>query len=200
MQDTSLARKAGIVGMFGAVLWTISVIIQYGLGVAGPESGSLWIVHEAIAMIALICVVIGFLGLNWGGAVHSRFGKASVYLLAIAWLLIVVAGVAGMLLQTQDSPVFIVYPIGGLLADVGALLTGIAVITAKRWSGWQRFVPLVSALVMVFGLSLPAILGVTDGPGMIGEFVMSVCWFGIALAVYTAQPRTVSAEPSPVAS
>ena len=45
MQSTSSARRAGIVGMLGAVLWGISVIMQNGLGIWGPESSSLWLVH-----------------------------------------------------------------------------------------------------------------------------------------------------------
>lgn len=194
MQNTSLARKAGMVGMAGAVLWMIGVIMQYSLGLFGPDSGALWVVHELIAFVALAGMITGFLGLIWGGAVESRFGKTAVYLYAISWGLIIIAGLVGLLPQTADSPIFILYPIGGMLSDVGALLTGIAVIMAKRWAGWQRFMPLVNFLVIFFGVNLPMFAGANDGPGLIGELVMGVCWLGVALAVYTSQSRAVTPQ------
>ena len=102
------------------------------------------------------------------------------------------------MLQTQDTPISILFPIGGALWDLGALLTGIAVITAKRWTGWQRFMPLVSFLVIFFAVNLPLIVGATDGPGMIGELIMGACWFGVALAVYTTQARNVAPQSSTI--
>jgi hypothetical protein len=198
MQNTSLARKAGTVGIAAAILWIASVIMQYSLGLFGPDSGTLWIPHQVIALTALLGMVIGFLGLVWGGAVQSRFGKMAVYLYATGWALIIIAGLAGLLLQSEDSPIFILYPIGGVLSDIGALLTGIAVLIAKRWTGWQRYMPLVDFLVIFFGVNLPGFLGATDGPGMIGELVMGACWFGVALAVYTSQTKDVAAQPSPI--
>lgn len=199
MQNTSLARKAGVVGIVAAGLWIVSVIMQYSFGLFNPDGSPLWIAHQLLAMAALAGMVVGYLGLTWGGAVQSRPGKAGVYLYVIGYGLIIVAGLAGLLLQAQDSPIFMLYPLGGILYDLGALLAGIAVITAKRWTGWQRFMPLVSFLVIFFGVNLPNFLGVTDGPGMIGELIMAVCWFGVALAVYTTQAKGAALPSSPVA-
>lgn len=199
MQNPSLARKAGVVGMVAAGLWIASVIMQNSLGLFNPDGSPLRIAHQLLAMAALAGMVVGFLGLIWGGAVQSRLGKAGVYLYAIGYGLIIVAGLAGLLLQGQDSPVFMLYPLGGILYDLGALLAGIAVMTAKCWTGWQRFMPLVSFLVIFFGVNLPNFLGVADGPGMIGELIMGACWFGVALAVYTTQAKDATLPSSPVA-
>jgi len=198
MQSPSLARKAGIVGMVSAILWMISVIMQKSLGLSSPDGSALWVAHELMAMTAIVGMVIGFLGLIWGDAVGSRFGKMAVYLYAFGYGLIVIAGLAGILLQTQDTPISILFPIGGVLWDLGALLTGIAVIAAKRWAGWQRFMPLVNFLVIFFAVTLPLIAGATDGPGMIGELLMGVCWFGVALAVYTTQARKLAPQSSQI--
>lgn len=199
MQNPSLARKAGVVGMVAASLWIVSVIMQNSLDLFNPDGSPLWIAHQMLAIAALAGMVVGFLGLIWGGAVQSRLGKAGVYLYAIGYGLIIVAGLAGLLLQGQDSPVFMLYPLGGILYDLGALLAGIAAMTAKRWARWQRFMPLVSFLVIFFGVNLPNFLGVTDGPGMIGELIMGACWFGVALAVYTTQAKSATLPSSPVA-
>jgi hypothetical protein len=193
-----LARKAGVIGMAGAILWMISVIMQNRLGLFTPDGSALWVAHELMAMTAIVGMVIGYLGLIWGGAVQSRFGKIAVYLYAFGYGLIVIAGLAGVLLQTQDTPISILFPIGGALWDLGALLTGIAVITAKRWTGWQRFMPLVSFLVIFFAVTLPLIVGATDGPGVIGELIMGACWLGVALAVYTTQTRNVATQSATV--
>ena len=198
MLNTALARKAGVIGMAGAILWMISVIMQNRLGLFTPDGSALWVAHELMAMTAIVGMVIGYLGLIWGGAVQSRFGKIAVYLYAFGYGLIVIAGLAGVLLQTQDTPISILFPIGGALWDLGALLTGIAVITAKRWTGWQRFMPLVSFLVIFFAVTLPLIVGATDGPGVIGELIMGACWLGVALAVYTTQTRNVATQSATV--
>jgi hypothetical protein len=198
MQNTSLARKAGMIGMAAAILWMASVIMQNSFELFTPDGSALWIVHELMAMTAIAGMIIGYLGLIWGGAVKSRFGKIAVYLYAFGWGLIVIAGLAGALLQTQDTPISILFPIAGALYDLGALLIGIAVITEKRWTGWQRFMPLVSFLVIFLAVTLPVVTGVTDGPGMIGELLMGACWFGVALAVYTAQARKIAPQSSQI--
>ena len=198
MQNTSLARRAGIIGMASAILWIVSVIMQKSLGLSSPDRSALGVADELIAMTAITGMVIGFLGLIWGGAVQSRFGKMAVYLYAFGYGLIVVASLAGYYCKRRQTH-FHLFPIGGALWDVGALLTGIAVVTAKRWTGWQRFMPLVSFLVIFFAVNLPVIVGATDGPGMIGELIMGACWFGVALAVYTMQARDVAPQLSTIA-
>jgi len=180
--------------MVGAVLFTASVIMQYSLDLYGPEAGLLWVLHELLVFTAFICIMVGFMGIIWGGGVNSRLGKTSVYIYIASWALIIIAGTAGLLLQTEDNPIFILYPIGALLSDIAAFLVGITVLTAGRWSGWQRFMPLLNFLVVFFGVSLPLILGASDGPGLVGELAMGICWFGVALAVFTTQARQVSPQ------
>ncbi|MCP4416907.1 MAG: hypothetical protein GY805_09815 [Chloroflexi bacterium] len=100
--------------------------------------------------------------------------------------MIILGGLVALIFQTEDSPIFILFPIGALLNTVGSLLIGIAVIRAKQWSGWQRFMPLFSFLAIFVAVELPFITGATDGAGMVGELIQGVCWFGVGLAVYTA--------------
>lgn len=200
MQNSSLARKAGIIGIIGAVLWMIAVIMQYSLNLFEPDGSLLRTVHQLIALTAMACVVVGFLGLIPGGAVVNRFGKIAVYLYALARGLLILGGLVGVFLQGQDTPFFLVFPIGGTLSDLAALLIGIAVINAKRWTGWQRWMPLAHFLVIFFAVSLPLGLGLTlDGPGMISELIQGVMWLAVALAVFTsaAHLRSYAAAPQP---
>jgi len=94
MQNPSLARKMGIVGIIGAVLWVIAVLMQHSLNRYELDGSALNIAHEFIFLTALVGV--GFLGLIPGGAM--------------------------------------VFRIGGTLGDLAALLIGIVVIRAKRFS------------------------------------------------------------------
>src|SRR5688572_18708053 len=103
MQKTSLARKAGIIGMVGAVLWIVSIILEHGLGV-GPSSGPLSIVNDVMSLTALISMNVGFLGLIWGGAFRGRFGTFAVALHVFAYALIVLGGIAAWLLGDAAGP------------------------------------------------------------------------------------------------
>ena len=198
MKNSSRAQKAGIIGMFGAGFWAVGTIMQNWFGLWGPGSGPLYPVHQLLAFSALTGMIIGFLGLIWGGAVVGRFGKTAVYLYVAAYGMIILAGLVGLLFQTEDSPIFILYPIGGLLSTLSALLTGVAVLRARRWQGWQLWMPLASFLIIFLAVDLPLFLDVTDGPGLTGELIMAACWFGVALAVYTksGQETAVSLQPS----
>ncbi|HRS75424.1 MAG TPA: hypothetical protein P5282_10850 [Anaerolineaceae bacterium] len=198
MESSSLARKAGMIGIIGAILWLIAVIMQYSLNLVEPDGSALWIVNELIFLTALACVAVGFLGLISGGAVANTFGKTVVILYAVSRGLIIIGGLANLFEVGQDSLLFVVFPIGGILSDISALLIGIAVVTAKRWTGRQRWMPLVHFLVIFFAVSLPLALGVTpDGPGMAGELIMGVMVLGVALAVFksAANPRSYAVSP-----
>jgi len=185
MENRTRAQKAGMLGMVAAGLWVIRAVVQYRFGLFGLDSGPLYPAHQLVAFATLSGMIIGFWGLIWGGAVQSRFGKTAVSLYAVSYALIILAGLVGLIFQTEDSPIFLLYPIGGLLSTISALLMGIAVLRAGLWLGWQRFMPLVSFVIIFLVVDLPLFLGTTDGPGLVGEFVMGACWFGVALAVFT---------------
>jgi hypothetical protein len=91
---------------------------------------------------------------------------------------------ADMFLRGQDSPIFLLCPIGGTLGDIAALLTSFAVITAKRWIGWWRWLPLAYFLVTFFAINLPIGLGVVDDPSMAGELTQGVLCLSVLLLGY----------------
>ncbi len=198
MLKRSRGRMSGIIGMGGALLWAVGTIMQNWFGLWGVGSGPLYPVHQLLAFAALTCMIVGFLGLIWRGAVEGGFGKAAVYLYAAAYGMIIIAGLIGLIFQTQDSPIFILYPVGGLLSTLSALLIGVAVLRARRWPGWQVWMPLASFLIIFLAVDLPLFLGVSDGPGLVGELIMAVCWFGVGLAVFTMSgaESAVSLQPS----
>lgn len=198
MHNPSLARKAGIIGMVGSVSWIVSIIMEKGFGV-GPSSGPLNVVDVVLSMMGLIGSNIGFLGLIWGGAFRGRFGAFAVGVHVLAYALIVVGGIAGLLLGDAAGPLFILFPIGGALQGPSQMMLAVAVLATARWEGWQRWIPLLYSIYGILGVGLPMVLGLTpDGPGMDIEIGQGVCWFLVGLAVYTAQSRAAAPQPSAV--
>jgi hypothetical protein len=201
MQNTSLARKVGIVGMAGAVLWAIVNVLEVSFDLFPPDgSGPLYVTNQVLAFLALTAIAAGILGIIWGGGVSGRFSKIAVWIFSIGHILIVVGGIMALLLRADDSPIFIVFPIGGLMMDVGALLTGIAVIKEKRWNGWQRLMPLIYAIYLWLVIEIPFIMGVYGDEGPVGmvEIIQDLGLFLLALAVYTTQAKMSAPQPSAI--
>ena len=193
MQNTSRARKAGIIGMVGAVLWAIVNVLEVSFNLFPPNgSGPLYVSNQILALVALGAIAWGILGIIWGGGVSGRFGKIVVWIFSIGHILIVVGGTMALLLRTDDSPIFLVFPLGALMMNVGALLTGIAVIKDKRWGGWQRFMPLIYAIYLWLAIEVPFMMGVYGEGGPVGmvEIIQDLGLFLIALAVYTTGKQT----------
>lgn len=52
--NPSLAHRAGIVGMSAAVLWLITLILEYSLGLYPPDGeGLLYVLNQMLVLIAL---------------------------------------------------------------------------------------------------------------------------------------------------
>lgn len=192
MQMTARTHTAGLAGMAGSSFWLVAIVMQYMLGTTQATGGPLWVVHELFGFLGLAGAAVAFLGLVWGGAFGGRLGSIAVGVTALGLACIVVGGLLGLVVKGEDSPIFLLFPLGGLLQALGAILLVIAAIAASRWEGWQRWMPLVYGLYYIFALVLPTLLGSTpDGPGMFAEVGWGVTWFLVGLAVYTAQHGTV---------
>jgi hypothetical protein len=149
MSTASRVRTAGFIGMAGGVLWIISVVLQYSLGLFDPDGSPVWIVHQLIALAGMICSMAGFLGLLWGRGFRGRLGPRGIIIHILGWGLFWIGGLALLVIGPAESPLFLVFPIGGNLHDFGYIFIGIATIITGRWSGWQRWMPLVAAVVNV---------------------------------------------------
>ncbi len=197
MSTSSRVRNAGLIGMVGGILWIISIIMEYSLGLFNPDGSPLDVTCTLLSLAGMSGAQAGFLGLLWGQAFRGRLGPIGIIMHILGWGLIFVGGLGLLAIGPAESPLFLVFPIGGNLHDYGYLFIGIATVTSGRWSDWPRWMTLVAAVVNLLTMSLPMLLGVTpDGPGMIPELLMGAMWFGVGLAVVTAYQQTAPA-PSP---
>jgi len=130
--------------------------------------------------------MVGFLGLLWGQCFHGRLGPAGVMIYVVGYGLIIVGGLALVVTGTGpvESPLFLIFPIGGLLQDVGYLLFGIATISSARWQGWQRWAPLLAAAVGLLAIGLPMLAGII--PILLDSIALAHLHTSTALQLYKA--------------
>jgi hypothetical protein len=196
MNTKNRVQVSGIVGMVAAVLMTIALfaIDQYGL--QPPGDGSfLYFAGNIVALIASAGYVIMLVGL-WRSkaAGEGIFGKMSLGIFIAGMVLLVIGQAVELLSITSD--LFVVA--GGLLLLLGGLLTGIAVVTARRWDGWQRFAPLLQGLYFLILLVPTLISG--QSFAQLGEFLWQVTWFITSLALYTKAKPVAQEGQQTVAS
>jgi hypothetical protein len=183
MNSQKLARLAGLVGMASAVLWLIALTIEYRYGLQPPGDGSsLFYVDQAMFFLALLGYLFMLLGLWRSSAMgDGRFGKISLGIFIIGLVSLLIAQVVQWLMKNPD---FFLFPVGGLFQLLGGLLTGIAIVTAKRWHGWQRFAPLLQGSYYLLVLFIPVVVS-NQGPTQLTESLWQVTWFLTSLALFT---------------
>ncbi len=176
-------RISSIAGMTSAVLWLIALMIEYRFGLQPPGDGSsLYYIDQVLFFIALAGYLVMLLGLWQSKAAgEGVFGKISLGLF--------IAGLAALLIASPvqwvtKNPDFFLFPVGGIFQLLGGLLTGIAVVTSKRWVGWQRFAPLLQGLYYLIVLFLPIVIS-NQSPSQLTESLWQAAWFITSLALFT---------------
>jgi hypothetical protein len=53
MKDSTLARKAAMAGMVGAVLWIIGIIWEYTMGLQSSGEGAMYAANELLFIVAM---------------------------------------------------------------------------------------------------------------------------------------------------
>ena len=187
MKTQNRIHTAGIIGMVSAGIWLIALTIEYRFQLFPPGNGSaLYLADQAIFFIAMAGYLFMLVGLWQSGAVgEGRFGRISlgVFITAISAFLISLT--IGFISYNLGSYLL---PIGGILQLIGCLFTGIAVITAKKWDGWQRFAPMLQRLYYLFlFIQLAAF---NREPTQLTEGIWQVTWFITSFALFTKSKNT----------
>ena len=183
MNSKNQVRIPGLIGMASAGLWLSALFIEYRYGLQPPGNGSyMYFADQIMFFIALAGYLIMLLGL-WKSkaAGDGVFGKISlgIFIAGLASLLI-----AQIVQWLTKNPDFFLFPVGGIFQLLGGLLTGIAVVTAKSWNGWQKSAPLLQGLYYLIVLFLPIIIS-NQSPTQLSESLWQVTWFITSLALFT---------------
>jgi hypothetical protein len=183
MNSKHQIRVSSVVGMASAGLWLVALFIEYRFGLQPPGDGSLmYFANQIMFLVALAGYLIMLLGL-WKSkaAGDGVLGKISLGIFIAGLVSLLIAQIAQWL---TNNPDFFLFPVGGVLQLLGGLLTGIAVVIAKRWNGWQRFAPLLQGSYYLIVLFVPIAIA-NQSPAQLGESIWQVTWFITSLALFT---------------
>lgn len=192
MSVYSNARRFDALGMFGALFFVVNLLIEYRYDLFPPGTGWLFVANQLGFYAAMICLLLMLVGVWQDGAAGSGWLGRSVLGLFMFGLATLVVG--GFIMLFNGNADLILFPIGGISMMLGSLLTGIAVIFARQWYGWQRFAPLVLGLFQ----PVTSMISGTIEPTLLNESLWMLAWFLVALALYTAHQRQLPVAPSAV--
>ena len=185
-------QMSGLVGMVSAVFWFIALLIEYRYGLQPPGDGSLlYYVDQIVFFIAQAGYLIMLLGLWQSKAAGDRiFGKISLGLFMTGLVSLLMAAIVQWL---TNNPDFFLFPVGGIFQLLGGLLTGIAIVTSKRWRGWQRFAPLLQSSYYLIVLFLPIVIS-NQSPTQLRESLWQLTWFITSLALFTKTNNAITSK------
>jgi hypothetical protein len=182
MNNLNQIRNTGIVCMTAALVWIIAISIEYPFHLQPPGSGALYFIDQLLFFIAIAGYVatIGTL-IRARVAGDSWFGRIALGLFGMGWSLLLLGQIQDLILNNHD---LFLFPIGGLMASLGCLLSGIAIVAAKRWQGWQRWSVLIYAIYYWAALFLPLVIA-NQEPNQITETIWGLAWLLIGFALYS---------------
>jgi hypothetical protein len=168
--------------------------------------GTLWLqgrenplvigIASSIFMAGWICSNIGMQRMQATGT--GAGGRAVLIIQLIGLVLACAFGfIEATGLLDENNIVFIVTDAAWPLSMLFMLVVGIAVLLAKRLSGWQRFVPLLCGLAFPVSIILSLVTGLgLDGPM---EFVFfgltAILWMLLGYVVRGERGAVVSTVP-----
>jgi hypothetical protein len=148
----------------------------------------------SVALAGYLTIPLGLWRSKAAG--EGTFGKISLGIFIAALASLLIAQIVSMLTNIPGS--FLFLAVGGILQLLGGLLTGIAVVTARRWDGWQRFAPSLQGLLYLI-LVIPVFVSNQD-PTQLGESLWQVTWFITSLALFTKGKLVLQEGQETVAS
>ena len=162
MENSHRVRMAGTFYAVGGALWLGWIV---GLSLLNDEmpgpGAALFVLTEVGFILIQSLLFVGFLGVWWSrGMGDGFFGKIAFGLGLFDHFMFILAEIV-LLAANSD----ILLPLAALSSALGLLLTGIAVLRAKRWQGWGRFAPLLAGLYPFIGMF--PFLFITGGPNEI---------------------------------
>jgi hypothetical protein len=192
MTNTNQVRLAGTAYIIGSVLWLAVLGAQTAIwGFEPPARSAAFYAFEAALVVTQALLLYGFFGVLWSGGIgQGLFGKLAFGLGVLGHLIFV----AGEILSLAAGTVSDLIALGALVSALGLVLTGLAVLMAKRWAGWTRWAPLLAGL-FPFLLMFP-FLFISDEPNG-----YAVAGWGLArLALGLAIRAQESVSPAAAAS
>lgn len=206
--ESSFVKTAGLLCLVGAVIGVISGLVTAFIP---PAVSSDWysypytlmgfLVAQLVFILNHVLLLVGILGLARSGAAGSGLlGRVGVWISVVGMTTLTLCEVGAMTLTTSPYPtpstdfMDTSYGVASILIGVGLVLAGAAMVRAREWASWHRFVALICG-VAVFVIVIPGVFG----PFLAGRLAITV-WMlmfaALGWALYT-QARVPEVERAP---
>ena len=184
MQSTTVERSRPGESMITVAAWSAiaGALLQIVLGIPLAHLQAQLPVPTTILglnAISHLLLLVGIVGLARSGAAgRGRIAGAGIALTLLGLVVLTLAEFTAMV--NMDIAVLF-YGSATLAMALGLILTGVAVLRAGRWTGWQRFTPLVC------GLFIPlVVIPAFALPGYASHYaigIWGVCWLLLGLSL-----------------
>jgi hypothetical protein len=205
---SSFVKTAGLLCLVGALIGVISGLVTAFIP---PAVSSDWYsypytptgfrVAELVFILNHLLLLVGILGLARSSAASSGLlGRVGVWISVVGMATLTLCEVGAMSLATSPYPsprtdfMDMSFGVASILIGVGLVLAGVAVVRAREWAGWQRFVALICGIA-VFVIVIPGVFG-SFLAGRLVLVVWMLMFAALGWALYT-QARVPEVEPAP---
>jgi hypothetical protein len=190
MANESRIRQAGIACAIGGALWVIVLMAAVVAPDTVYNNAAGFRVWEGLLIVVQALLLVGVVGLAWSGAAGNGWlGRIGLGIALLGRVSFLVGEIVSFATGTEDGT-FI--PLGALLTGVGMVLAGIAVMRARRWDGWQRFLPLLAGLYPF--VAMFPLFAVASEPPLLSIALWGVVWVPLGLALSEKVGTTAPAQ------
>lgn len=199
---------AGLLCFWGALLGALGgVVLAVMPPAVSPDRFSYpfaaggFLVAQSVFVLNHVLLLAGILGLAGSGAPgNGRFARSGPLIAGVGWVALTLCEVRAMTLVTSPYPspetdvLDMGYGVATILIGLGLVLAGIAVLRARVWAGWHRFITLACG-VAVFVIVIPGVFG----PFLAGRIVLTVWMLMLAAmgwALHTEARQLARAAPA----
>lgn len=179
-------RPVGVGFLVAAVLWVIGDVIEISFATTDTVAdGASFVASEIFFYASMLAFALSaILGARRGLAGRSVTGKIGLIAIAIAQLLVMVAGILFNFLGLEAATLGLV--IGGLGGLLAAIVAGIGILLRGPVPRPARAIFLVYGIAYTIAFFL--ITG-SEGPGYVVEFTQAAYWALIGLTILKPGPR-----------
>jgi hypothetical protein len=133
-------------------------------------------------IIVQVLLLLGVVGLAFSGVVSGWFGVIALSIALLGRVVFVLSEIHSLILG--DDSTFLL-PLGALVTAVGMTLVGIAaLLSTRRWRGWQRFIPLLVGIYPF--LAMFPFFVITSEPSELAIAGWGVLWFLLGYAMWSS--------------
>lgn len=174
-------RSLAALGGLGALLSVVTALLVP----AGVMDGQASPLGTSTSLLTDLLLAAGLAGFAAAGAARGWPARIG---LALAFAGLGVFTLADLLAFGSPNVGDTLHPISVPLTGAGMLVTGIATLLAREWTGWQRFAPLLCGVVP-FAVELPGFLTFGDSPAL-NYFIACTwtAWLILNVALWTRAP------------